>query len=230
MILLYKGKSLISKAIQWRTWGIYSHAAWWMRDGSVIEAWHKGGVSHSESPATLHTPGTQIDLFDFCHIDAVSPPRSESFLLSKVGRKYDFKAVLRGFTFHLNRDNPDKWFCSELCHAAAVAGGLPLLSRIPDWKIDPTKLSYSPHLTHVGILTTLDQQNFNFQTVDAVSSPRFQPLENSRNWKVPHPCPPQEESPLSSSPLEGCRRRGGFIDLPPPTPNLQPQTANGVRS
>jgi uncharacterized protein YycO len=168
VILLYKGKSLISKAIRWRTWGPYSHAAWWLSDGSVIEAWHKGGVTHSESPATLHTPGTVIDVFGVPGIDSFA---AEQFLKDQIGKKYDFAAVMRGFTFRLDRDNPEKWFCSELVFDAGLAGGFPLLSRIPAWKVDPTKLSYSPILEHVATLTTIDRKDFNLRTVDLQPEP-----------------------------------------------------------
>jgi uncharacterized protein YycO len=163
VILLYKGKSLISKAIRWRTWGPYSHAAWWLEDGTVIEAWHKGGVTHSESPATLHTPGTVIDVFG---VPGIYSFAVEQFLKEQVGKQYDFAAVLRGFTFRLDRANPEKWFCSELVHSAAIAGGVPLLERIPPWKVDPTKISYSPIIEHVGTITTIDRQDFDFATVD----------------------------------------------------------------
>jgi hypothetical protein len=176
MILLYKGKSLISKAIKWQTFGPYSHAAWWLRDGTVIEAWHKGGVSHNESPATLHTPGTEIDVFDFNGGSGIlAADLSEQFLLSQVGKKYDFAPVLRGFVFRVMRDNPNRWFCSELCHAAAVAGRLPLLARVPDWKIHPTLLSYSPRLIHIGTLTTLDHINFDFRTGEPCALPELNP-------------------------------------------------------
>lgn len=167
MILLYRGKSLISKAIKWQTFGPYSHAAWWMRDGTVIEAWHKGGVTHNDSPATIHTPGTEIDVFDFADPAAISHDIAEQFLLDQVGKKYDFRPVLSGFTLRLNRNNPDKWFCSELGHAAARIGGYPLLARVPDRKIHPTLLSYSPRLIHIATLTTLDRKEFDLKTVDA---------------------------------------------------------------
>ncbi len=162
MILLYKGKSAISKAIRWRTWGDYSHAAWMLRDWSVIEAWHKGGVSHNESPAILHEPGTEIDVFDVQDVDRAAV---HMFLAEQVGKKYDLAAVVRGFTFRVMRDDPDRWFCSELIHAAARSAGLPLLDRVPDWKVHPTLLSYSPHLEHVGTIKTYEDGLFDFQPV-----------------------------------------------------------------
>ncbi len=172
MILLYKGKSWVSKAIRWRTWGDYSHAAWWLRNGTVIEAWHKGGVTHNPSPATLHTPGTEIDVFDF-RTAGVSPALldvAESFLHRQVGKGYDFRPVISGFTFRLNRENPIKWFCSELVHAAAVSACQPLFSRIENYKIDPSFISYSRELIHIGTITTIDAHDFTFKTVEEASS------------------------------------------------------------
>lgn len=166
MILLYKGKSLVSKAIRWRTWGEYSHAAWWLRDGTVIEAWHKGGVSHSPSPATIHTPGTEIDVFDFRPEAQIDLDAAEKFLLEQVGKKYDFRAVLSGFTFRINRDNANRLFCSELDFLTAQAGGLNLLDRIVAAKVPPQLLSYSTELVHVGTITTIDHDNFDFRTSD----------------------------------------------------------------
>ena len=166
MILLYRGTSWISKLIKWQTFGPYSHAAWWCSDGTAIEAWHKGGVQHVDSPATLHKPGTEIDVFDFRDPAALDVDAAEWFLREQVGDDYDFRPVLSGFLLRLRRNNPDKWFCSELVHAAAVAGGLPLLSRVSDWKVHPTLLSYSRELVHIGTLTTIDHEVFSFQTLE----------------------------------------------------------------
>jgi hypothetical protein len=168
MILLYKGKSWISKLIRWHTRGDYSHVAWWLRDGTVIEAWHKGGVTHNDNPGTLHTPGTEIDVFDFSPEGraSLSETAAEDFLHKQVGKKYDLRPVISGFVLRLNRNNPDKWFCSELVHAAARAGGLSLLKRVPDHKVSPTLLNYSPHLVHIGTLTTIDKDRFEFRTVE----------------------------------------------------------------
>lgn len=169
MILLYKGKSWISKAIEWRTWGPYSHAAWWLRDGTVIEAWHKGGVQHVDNPGSIHTPGTEIDVFDFCGAGIPAcHSAAETFLHKQIGKGYDFRPVISGFMLRLNRNNPNKWFCSELCHAAARAGGLSLLERIPDRKIPPTMLSYSPRLIRVGTITTTDHESFDFQPFEQI--------------------------------------------------------------
>jgi hypothetical protein len=161
MILLYKGKSLISKAIQWQTFGPYSHAAWWCWDGTVIEAWHKGGVSHNPSPATLHTPGTEIDVFN---IPGVNDAVVAALLREEIGKKYDFAPVLRGFPLRLNRDNPDKWFCSELVFDKVRKSGIDLLREVPAFKVHPTLMSYSPLIQPAGTIRCLDRDNIDYCT------------------------------------------------------------------
>lgn len=168
MILLYKGKSFISKLIKWQTFGQYSHAAWWCQDGTVIEAWQKDGVQRNDSPATIHIPGTEIDVFAVPGIDEAAV---EQFLISQLGKGYDFSAVLRGFTFRLDRDDPDKWFCSELIHRACREGLKALLERIIDARVHPTLLSFSPLIEKVGTITTRDNVDFDFKTLDASNPP-----------------------------------------------------------
>lgn len=149
MILLYKGKSTVSRIIQWQTFGPYSHAAWWCQDSTVIESWHKGGVTHNAGPGTLHTPGTEIDVFGVPDVDEWIVEHS---LQSQVGKGYDFAPVLRGFPLRLNRDNPDRWFCSELVFWGVEQGGVRLLLDVPAFKVHPTLLSYSPLKLYQGTL------------------------------------------------------------------------------
>ena len=196
MILLYKGKSLISKLIKWQTFGIYSHAAWWCQDGTVIEAWHKKtvngklkltlkeGVQRHDSPATIHTPGTEIDVFAVPGIDEAAV---EAFLVSQIGKDYDFAPVIRGFTFRVMLDNPNKWFCSELTFAGVEKGGINLLRDIPAWKVSPGLLSYSPLLEPVGTIITRDNIDFDFKTLDSSypfdsSNPSESPTEAEPSW------------------------------------------------
>lgn len=171
MILLYKGKSLISKAIQWQTFGPYSHASWWLRDGTVVEAWHKGGVSHNESPATLHTPGTEIDVFGIQGVSMEHRFLIEQYVKEEIGKQYDFAPVLRGFPLRLNRDNPNKWFCSELLFSKVRKAGIDLLREVPAFKVHPTLLSYSPLLEPVGKIITRDHRNFEFRPIENHQSP-----------------------------------------------------------
>lgn len=151
MILLYRGISWVSRVIQWQTRTPYSHAAWMMRDGTVIEAWHVGGVRHNANPFLCHTSGTTVDVYDFKQpLSTAEHDRIESFLLSHCGRSYDFLGVFR----FLTRDNCEpsngklKWFCSELVAEACADAGRRLL-RAPSHQLSPGHLAWSTELIEV---------------------------------------------------------------------------------
>lgn len=145
-IALYKGKSTISRLIRWQTRSQYSHAAALLDDGSVIEAWHIGGVRHAPSLMANHTPGTQVDIYTVpC---AVRQQKVyETFLVAQIGKKYDFKSVFR-FASHVSARETGKWFCSELVTAALNEANLNPLARINPAEVSPQLLSISPELKY----------------------------------------------------------------------------------
>jgi len=108
----YKGKSLLSWAIKFRTLSIYSHVAIEI-DGIVYESWQgkkNNGVVKSNNPLTYHKKGTKIE--------TILVPMEKwlvwkEFLELQVGKKYDYKAIFN-FAFNWKKQNPDRWFCSEL--------------------------------------------------------------------------------------------------------------------
>ncbi len=146
-ILLFQGKSWVSKAICWQTRSKYSHAALMLDDGSVIEAWHVGGVLHNKTISTVHSPGTTVKVFEVTtKVDEAGVVR---FAKYQLGKKYDFGSILR---FLSRRAEPvdNKWFCSELVAAACAAGGVNLLSRVtPHSHLSPRDISLSPLLRQV---------------------------------------------------------------------------------
>ncbi len=141
-ILLFQGKSLISWAIRWQTRSKYSHVAIQLDDGSVIEAWHKGGVRHVPSISTLHKKGTSVDIYSIQKPFVSSA--AETWLLKQVGKKYDYGAVAR-FISRRNERADDKWFCSELGVTAVDKGGCILLNGIAS-HLSPRDVGLSPRL------------------------------------------------------------------------------------
>lgn len=142
MIVLYNGGTgMIGTAIRWQTRGPYSHAGWMARDGSSFEAWHMGGVMHLETPFSLHEPGTRVDIYDLPGLRGTQRDRIEDFLRAQVGCGYDWFGVLR-FLSGINRNNSDRWFCSELIADACRSAGRPLL-RAASWKLSPSHLAWS---------------------------------------------------------------------------------------
>ena len=152
MIALYRGRSWISKAIRWQTRSVYSHAAWVMADGSVIEAW-QSGVRHVANLSVAHTPETVVDLFSIPNMIDHYRDHVEDWLISQLGKGYDYRGVLR-FLTRRQGTNPDRWFCSELVAEACNQKWLPLLRRIKSSSVSPGCLSYSPYLLYEKTITT----------------------------------------------------------------------------
>lgn len=148
----YKGKSFFpSLLIEWVTWSPYSHIALMFPDieGIVIEAWSSGGVQKSPSLATLHAPGTVVDVktitvSDEQHADILSAATKQ------IHKKYDFLGVARflprirlfigGKPSHSEQG---KWFCSELAAYALLKGSVKLLDVEP-YKQSPADVMASP--------------------------------------------------------------------------------------
>ena len=143
MIALYKGTSVLSRLIRWRTWSDYTHAAWLFQDGSVIEAW-KGGVTHAPGILSAHAPDTVVHLYAL-NLTIEQRWAVQDFLIAQIGKPYDYAGIL-GFLTASKTENPNRWFCSELLFAALKQAKVNLLARIPAWKVTPGLLALSPLL------------------------------------------------------------------------------------
>lgn len=141
MILLFRGRGPVGWLIRKQTWSDYSHAAWLCRDGSVIESWYQGGVRHSPSPATVHGPKVTFDAYAVRGLGKSDIDRIELLLHERVGRGYDFFGVAR-FLSRVNRNNENRWFCSELIAECCELAGKPLL-RAPAYRIAPGHIAWS---------------------------------------------------------------------------------------
>lgn len=157
MIAFYKGISPFSRLIRFATWSEYSHASWIDNNYAFeIEAWSKGVTTGK--PFTNHTPGTVVDLFDV-PLPADLRAAAVRFLQSQLGKPYDWAGIL-GFATHRAQRNPaimtvaaadamTKWFCAELIFAALAFAQFHPLFRIPQYKVTPGLLSYSPRLAYI---------------------------------------------------------------------------------
>lgn len=142
-ILAYKGISWISKAIRWQTRSKYSHIAIEFDDGSVIEAWHIGGVRRNDTFRTVHSPKTEVDVFEI--VGRYDEKKVLDFLKMQIGHKYDFRSIVRFITRKSSSVSPN-WFCSELANEAFKEGGLALLARISSSHLSPRDIAISPAL------------------------------------------------------------------------------------
>lgn len=163
MILLFRGTGLISRAIQLQTRSPYSHAAWMCADGSVYEAWHKGGTQYSHNPFVLHGPEAVFDVFAFNALTGRERKIIEAFLKSELGQPYDFRSVARFLTRRPGGD-PDAWFCSEYVAAAIEYAGRPLLNANPE-QLAPGHLAWSKDLSLIAERAGWNWWSSKFQSV-----------------------------------------------------------------
>ena len=148
-ILLYRGRSIISRLIRFQTRSKYSHVAVMMDDGSAYEAWQVGGVRHIDSPFDGHKKGTIIDVYRI--LEPFDSLAVQEFIQLQLNAKYDFSSVLR-FVSRRHAKNNNKWFCSELALEAFSAGNLELLNA-ESGEMSPRDVSISPLLMFEKTIT-----------------------------------------------------------------------------
>lgn len=188
MIALYKGISAVSRLIRLRTWSDYSHASW--IDDSFdfeIEAWHRG-VTQTDVPFSNHTPGTQVDLFDYA-LPTDQRCAAVRFLRLQIGKPYDWPGLL---LFGRAQAKPNRsWFCSELLFAALDHVHESPLQRIKQSQVYPGLLSYSPRLVYLRTCIVPDYK--------ALSAPSARPRDTSSTQQPTTAggacgCPPEPEA------------------------------------
>jgi len=161
----YYGKSFGSWVIRFRTWSNVTHVALVdLETMRTCEAW-RGSVQMVDSPMELHTPGTRILLYELK--DGLSELQEQDlwgFLEEQEGKPYDWGAIL-GFGLRQEKEDPSKWFCSELAAAAYESVGVPLLERVPRYKIYPELLTYSTLLAGPYDYDAWAEQNIAARTV-----------------------------------------------------------------
>lgn len=172
-IALYQGKSFISRLIRWQTRSRYSHAAFLLDNGNVIEAWTPrvreiSSSSKFQVPTSLaalrtrnsklkarnlralseqHTPGTTVDIFSFVMGLSKDENRMLEFLARRdVGTPYDYLSILRFCTREKSSDRRHRLFCSEQVFARCEQIGRPLLDRTAAWRVPPDWIARSPQL------------------------------------------------------------------------------------
>lgn len=151
-----KGVSLVSRLIRWRQWGFpYTHIFYvgqefpeYPNDPDVIEAWWDGVVSGELS--LRHTPGTEFSLYSF-EVDSREQAVSiDDFMVSLVGKKYDWRGIFGFMAFSKKVENAKRWFCSECVFAAALRVEVELLLHTAPAEVSPRLFLKSPLLKHEG--------------------------------------------------------------------------------
>ncbi len=160
-VVLYQGRSWVSRAIKFITRSKYSHAAFMFDEGAVaaakrlagmgvdlssipnvglgavIEAWDNVGVRSCSSISDGHAAGTPVDVFEFA--TTLSPEQEERLLLTlipEMGCPYDWKSVFRFITRKPGK-NDRYWFCSEIVDYVCAKIGRALFLNVEPWEVQP---------------------------------------------------------------------------------------------
>ena len=159
-ILLFRGKSWISRVIRRITRSPYSHAAivaWWGDRLMVLEAVGKGIVVSRMSVVVNQYSG-KVELWttdeDLARTEVI---RTAQRLLGKLYSLYKLIRNLRRMLFGRARHEeadpeapPDDFVCSEFVSRVWRAGGIDLVTDAPDIYTKPSDIAKSPRLRRVG--------------------------------------------------------------------------------
>lgn len=168
-VLLYRGRSLPSRIIQWVTGSPYSHAgiaAWWNQRLMVLEAIGRGVLVTPLSANVRHYRGN-VEWFTAA---TAIPPEERSRLVAyaqrELGKEYaTWRAILLGLQFLFGRmqEKRDalrrerKLFCSLFVAAAYNAIGRDLKEGVSDRFTSPGDIALSPLLRRVSVLKQVTQ-------------------------------------------------------------------------
>ena len=123
-IAFYKKLKKISDfLIRWHTrenfWKIFSIAEYshcelvFSNDESFSSSGCDGGARFKK----IKFDEKKWDVFKI-KISAADEKKIREFCAAQCGKKYDWRAIFFSQILDLQRENPQKWFCSEICAAA----------------------------------------------------------------------------------------------------------------
>lgn len=144
----YKGAGFGGHFIKWFTFGGYSHVSlvFDLGDGRYLEIDAIQGKGVSER--IFGQLAGKVDLFQVPATDE-KIVQIHAMACALKGKKYDWAGIW-GFLRRRKREDPKKWFCSELAAHCLERCGIQCL-RLPAWKISPVMLCASPILKPVAL-------------------------------------------------------------------------------
>jgi hypothetical protein len=159
-ILLFRGKSWLSRIICRVTGSPYSHAAivaWWDERLMVLEAVGQGIVVSRMSIVVSRYSG-KVELWTTD--ENLARPEVIRVAQRLLGKRYSPYKLIRnlgrlvfGRPRHDDADPeapPEDFVCSEFVSRVWRAGGIDLVGDAPDMYTKPSDLAKSPHLRRVG--------------------------------------------------------------------------------
>jgi len=175
-ILLYKGRNLFSKIIQWKTQSAYSHAGvvvWWNQRLMVLEAVSTGVIARPISYNLEHYSG-DIDYYrPRFEITAAARLDMAQYAQEQLGKSYAWRRII-SFFFKLLLDQPltrkdsteptGSYFCSEYVADIYAKFSCDLDIVRSNRFTSPDRLAESHRLELVGTLKTLCDHTHNIQS------------------------------------------------------------------
>jgi len=81
------------------------------------------------------------DIFDVLpeQPDINNEKRTFAYVITQLGKKYDWLGIIGSQLFPLKIDKANKWFCSEICHRSLCEGHY-LIPRLQSEEVSPNKL------------------------------------------------------------------------------------------
>ncbi len=163
-VLMYRGRSLESRIVQWATRSKYSHAGlavWWNGRLMVMEAVGRGVIVTPLSKNVLSYPGYVEWFTSVEQIPDDQRRRMVEFAQQELGKEYAlWRALLLGFRllFQHDVDTRDRLrrevrlFCSHYVAATYNAVGKDLKKGVSDRFMSPGDVASSPMLKRIGAL------------------------------------------------------------------------------
>lgn len=139
----------MSALIRWQTWSKWSHAAFMLADGRVVEAWGQPFPFGKVDVLPGLKRGIEgVEFFDL--YPALSEPQERQLQknlleLAAVRTPYDYLGVLRFLPRWKSESNRSR-FCSELVLGELRKVGYSLLKRIEPEETSPHHIGISPCL------------------------------------------------------------------------------------
>ncbi len=163
-VLMYRGRSLVSKLIRWFTKSRYSHAGlavWWNDRLMVMEAVGKGVIVNPLSVNVAHYDGRVEWFASVAEISENERIELVRFAQQELGKEYaTWKIIAIGLAilFGKSAETTDKLrrerrlFCSYYVAQAYNAIGRDLKKNVSDRFMTPDDIASSPELKRRGVL------------------------------------------------------------------------------
>jgi hypothetical protein len=163
-VLMYRGKSLISRLIRRFTRSKYSHAGlavWWNQRLMVMEAVGRGVIVTSLSANVAHYDGRVEWFTSTQEIPEADRTRLVQFAQQELGKDYDsWKLILFGLFILLGKNvetrdklrREQKLFCSYYVAQAYNSIGRDLKKNLSDRFMTPDDIASSMMLKRVAVL------------------------------------------------------------------------------